>query len=65
LAATDAVTQAVAAHTEDGSGVEEQQSQEKEEQEWEETNSGGGDFPPSRQPGALIPASPIQVPESG
>jgi hypothetical protein len=52
LAAITAITEAVAACTEEDSSVEEQQGQEKEEQEREGTNNDGGTFPSSGQPKA-------------
>jgi hypothetical protein len=61
--AATAITEAIAADTEEDSSVEEQQDQEKEEQEREGTNNDCSSFPPSRQPEALIPASTVPVPE--
>jgi hypothetical protein len=44
---------------------QEQQEEEQEQREWGESNSGGGDFPPSRQPNAPVPASTIELLDPG
>jgi hypothetical protein len=66
LAASPVITQSVAASAETDSSFKKQQEQEqKKGQEWEETYNGGAGSLPSRQPDAPIPASTIQLLESG
>jgi hypothetical protein len=64
LAATAAITEAVAGYSEEDGSVEEQQGQEKDKQQRVRTNSDGDRFPPSRQPAAPIPTFAASVLES-